>query len=301
MSKLALGIDVFIVTVEKQSFAAAAMQLNLTRSAVAKTIAKMEDHLQVRLFNRTTRTLRLTDEGQLYYEYCLRALHELQAGKLALDTGRKEVIGRLRVSMPVLFGRYCIAPILTKLSNQHPKLELELHFSDHAVNLIEDGFDLAIRNGPINDSEGLMTRVIGLQRMVLCGSRAYFSKYGYPKTLDEVEKHLGIIYGRANKIHAWQFPIDDGKTLQIKPISRFLFDDLAAIADACEAGLGLAWLPFWLIRERVLDNKLIIILNDVPPLIFKTQALWPQTPHLPLRVRYAIDAIKSAMPGSAEL
>ena len=147
----------FVAAVETGSFAAAAERLHVTRSAVAKTIARMEARLNVRLLHRTTRSLALTEDGQGYYEHCLRAVEELRAGESALESGRREAAGRLRVSVPMLFGKRCVAPVLARLAAEHPRLELDLSFSDRQVDLIEDGFDLAIRNGEIGDGTGLMT------------------------------------------------------------------------------------------------------------------------------------------------
>ena len=163
------GIDVFVAAVEAGGFAAAGERLHLTRSAVAKAIARIEEKLNVRLFHRTTRSLRLTEDGQVYYERCVRALKELRAGEAALESGRREAAGRLRVSAPVLLGRRCVAPVLAKVAAQHSKLELELSLSDRPVDLIEDGFDLAIRGGNNGDGAGLMTRTIGSHRITVCG------------------------------------------------------------------------------------------------------------------------------------
>lgn len=124
------GLPVFIEAVEAQGFSAAAARLNLSRSAVGKSVARLEDRLGVRLFHRTTRSQSLTEDGQAFYEHCLRALAEIRAGEAMLESGRLEVAGRLRVSMPVLFGRRCVAPILAGLAGKHPKLELDLSFSD---------------------------------------------------------------------------------------------------------------------------------------------------------------------------
>jgi len=295
------GVDVFVAAVECGSFAAAAERLHLTRSAVAKTIARIEARLEVRLFHRTTRSQSLTEDGQVYYERCSRALEELRMGEAALETGRREASGRLRVSMPVLFGRRCVAPVLAGLAASHPRLEIDLSFSDRPVDLIEDGFDLAIRNGDTGDGAGLMTRTISLQRMTVCGSPDYVARHGTPETLDDLMAHRAITYGRAGRIRTWQFPTSENGMLEVTPASRMRFDDLEAIADAAEAGHGLAWLPCWLIRERVHNGRLLPLLQDVPRLVFRTHALWPETPHLPLRVRLAIDALAAALPGSAEL
>ena len=296
------GVDVFVTAAETGSFSAAAEKLHLTRSAVAKAVARVEGRLGVRLFHRTTRSQVLTDDGQVYFERCVRALEELKAGEATLESGRHQAAGRLRVSVPVLFGRRCVAPVLARLAAGHPALELDLSFSDRPVDLAEDGFDLAIRNGEVGDGAGLMTRTISLQRMTVFASPAYLAACGAPGTLADLARHRAITYGRAGRIRAWQFPVGaNGAPVEATPPSRLRFDDLEAIADAIEAGHGLAWLPCWLIRDRVRAGTLVPLLEDIPPMVFRTHALWPRTPHLPLRVRLAIDALAAELPGSAEL
>lgn len=162
MSGQIAGIDVFVAAVESGSFAAAASRQCLTRSAVAKTIARLEAGLSVRLFHRTTRRQSLTEDGQIYYERCVRALEELRAGQAALESGRREAAGRLSVSVPVLFGRHCVAPVLAGLAARHPRLELDISFSDRPVDLIEEGIDLAIRAGMLREGAGLMTRAMAV-------------------------------------------------------------------------------------------------------------------------------------------
>lgn len=301
MSEALNGIGVFVAAVEARGFSAAAARLNLSRSAVGKTVARLETRLGVRLFHRTTRSQVLTDDGQIFYERCLRALEELRAGEATLQSGRKEAIGRLRVSMPVLFGRRCVAPVLSRLARDHPKLELDLSFSDRLVDVAEDGFDLVIRNGPIGNGPGLMTRRIALQRMTVCAAPGYLQTAGIPLSPDDISNHHAVTYGRAGNIRSWLFPQSDAKPVEITPRSRMRFDDLSAITDAALAGLGLAWLPCWLIRDHVRAGTLVPLLAGYPRLVIETHALWPQSPHLPLRVRLAIDAIAGALPDDAEL
>jgi len=292
---------VFVAAAEAGGFAAAGERLHLTRSAVAKAIARIEERLDVRLFHRTTRTLGLTEDGQMYYERCVRALDELRAGEAALESGRREAAGRLRVTAPVLFGRRCVAPVLAKFVARHPKLELELSFNDRPVDLIEEGFDLAIRSGGIGNAAGLMTRTVGSERTTVCGSPSYLAKHGRPKRLDDLRHHTGIVYSRAGHSRTWEFQIGDRKTLvEATPPSRLKFDDAEAIADAAEEGHGLAWLPNWLIRDRVRSGTLVQVLREVPSLGFVTRMLWPETPHLPLRVRLAINALAAALPSTLE-
>jgi DNA-binding transcriptional LysR family regulator len=169
------GVAVFVEAVEAGGFSRAAEHLALSRSAVGKAIARLETRLGVRLFHRTTRVQSLTEEGQAYYERCQRALDELRAGESFLEAGRTEVIGLLRISMPVLFGRYCVAPILIGMAKQHSKLELDLRFSDLVVDVIGEGFDLAIRNGPTADGSGLRTRKLLSQKKIVCAAPAYLA------------------------------------------------------------------------------------------------------------------------------
>lgn len=154
-------IPVFVASVEAGSFAQAAVRLHLSRSAVGKSIARLEERLGVRLFHRTTRSQRLTDNGALFYERCLRALEEIRGAESQLETGKHQVSGRLRVAVPVLFGRQCIAPLLIELAQEHPGLELEMSFSDRVVDLVEEGFDMAVRNGTLADSAVLVARRLG--------------------------------------------------------------------------------------------------------------------------------------------
>lgn len=142
------AIPVFVTVVESGNFASAAAILHVTRSAVGKTIARLEARLGVALFQRTTRRQLLTEEGEQFYLQCREALERIREAEETLQRGKDEVQGRLRVSLPVLFGQRCVAPLLFRLSQRYPLLKLELHYSDRQVNLLEEGFDLAVRIEP---------------------------------------------------------------------------------------------------------------------------------------------------------
>ncbi|OMQ23765.1 LysR family transcriptional regulator [Serratia oryzae] len=290
------GISVFVTVVEAGSFALAASRLHLSRSAVGKTIARLEQRLGVRLFHRTTRSQSLTDDGALFYERSLRALAEIRAAEALLESGKQQVSGRLRVSMPVLFGRMCIAPILTALAREHPGLDLDLSFSDRVVNVVEEGFDLAIRNGALPDCAGLVARRLGDNRMTLCAAPDYLIRCGVPESVEVLAQHDAVTYIHAGVIRSWLIPLADGTTREVIPKTRLLMDDLQAIADAAEAGFGIAWLPCWLIRESLLKGALLRVLSEVPGVDFNVHAVWPQTPHLPLKVRLAVDALVGQLP-----
>ena len=225
-------IPVFVASVEAGSFAQAAVRLHLSRSAVGKSIARLEERLGVRLFHRTTRSQRLTDNGALFYERCLRALEEIRGAESQLETGKHQVSGRLRVAVPVLFGRQCIAPLLIELAQEHPGLELEMSFSDRVVDLVEEGFDMAVRNGALADSSVLVARRLGEHRMVLCAAPDYLFKNGQPQSVDDLRQHTAINYTRAGRVLPWQLMDYDGTSRTFIPRSSLNMDDLQAICDA---------------------------------------------------------------------
>lgn len=298
MSEQLKGISVFVTAVEAGSFSLAASRLHLSRSAVGKTISQLEQRLGVRLFQRTTRSVALTDDGALFYEHCLRALEEIQTAEALLDNGKQSVRGRLRVSMPMLYGRMCIAPLMTEFASQHPDLKMELLFSDRVSDLIEDGLDLVIRNGKLPDSSGLVARRIGSHRMIICASPGYLSHRGDPQTVDSLSQHEVINYMNAGVPHRWMIPEDNGQIREFIPKSRLLMDELQAIAGAALSGFGIALLPDWLIEEELQTGKLVRVLRNYRESVYESHAVWLQTPHLPLKVRLAVDMLVSRLPTS---
>ncbi|WP_316376308.1 LysR family transcriptional regulator [Enterobacter hormaechei] len=294
-------IPVFVASVEAGSFAQAAVRLHLSRSAVGKSIARLEERLGVRLFHRTTRSQRLTDNGALFYERCLRVLEEIRGAESQLETGKHQVSGRLRVAVPVLFGRQCIAPLLIELAQEHPGLELEMSFSDRVVDLVEEGFDMAVRNGALADSSVLVARRLGEHRMVLCAAPDYLFKNGQPQTVDDLRQHTAINYTRAGRVLPWQLMDYDGTSRTFIPRSSLNMDDLQAICDAALAGHGLAWLPCWMVIKEIQQGDLVPLLKQAPDVRFDVHAVWQQTPHLPLRVRIAIDMLVKRLPAVMSL
>ncbi|BBP59982.1 transcriptional regulator [Pseudomonas sp. St316] len=285
------GVQLFVEVVDAGGFAKAGERVSLTRSAVGKAIARLEERLGVQLFQRTTRTQCLTEDGQQYYERCLRAIDELRAGETMLENGRREVVGKLRVTLPVLFGRYRVAPILRSYARQHPNLELELNFSDRQVDLIAEGFDLAVRNGRLGNGSTLQARQLVSQRKVLCASQAYLEKRGEPNTLADLTDHDLLPYWRNDHGLAWKLPDEKGALVDVLVSSRLRLDDLEAIADAAAEGMGLAWLPYWLIRDRMQQGSLVEIWGDRPRAAMECYVVWPAAQYQPLRSRLAIDVL----------
>ena len=296
MTDVLADIPTFVAVVEAGSFAAASRRMSVTRSAVGKTIARLESRLGVRLFHRSTRRQSLTDDGIAFHEHCLRALEELSAGRAQLESGRRVIGGELRVSLPVLFGRLCVAPILTRLAMDHPELRLELHFSDHLVDLVDDRFDLAVRMRSPGSGSGLVSRRIAYEETIVCASPAYLARCGTPDAWSDLNAHHAITYAHGDRTQAWTVQGASGLLTDMRPPSRLRFGDLEAIADAATDGLGLAWLPTWLISERLRTGQLQRVLPQLPPFISDVYLVWMQSMHLPPRMRAAIDALLAGVP-----
>ncbi|WP_028225652.1 LysR family transcriptional regulator [Paraburkholderia ferrariae] len=296
MTERLRGVEEFVDVVEAGSFAAAGERLGVTRSAVAKVVARLEQRLGVRLLQRTTRSLSLTDEGHAYYEQCRRVLADLGAAEAALDHGRREPAGRLRITAPVLFGRQCVAPVVRALVEEYPRLDVELSFSDRVTDLVEDGFDLAVRIGTLADHATLVARRLGVQGMGICASPAYLAQHGKPADFADLAAHTSIAYGRAGQSAPWRVLGPDGKTQEWRPAARLHFDDLQAIADAAAAGAGLAWLPCWLMGPYLRDGRLALVLDSRSVLGAEVHVVRQKARHTPPKVRVAVDAFVARIP-----
>lgn len=286
------GIPVFVAAVEAGSFSRAAEQLALSRSAVGKSVARLEERLGVRLFQRTTRTQRLTEEGEIYYERCLKALNELRTAEALLENARQEVNGRLRVTMPMLFGRFCIAPVLLELASKYENLELDLHFSDHNVDIIEQGFDLAIRNHQPGLSNTIESVKLSTQRKIICASPEYLETHGQPKCPSDLKDHHALVFIYKGQLYPWTFTNADGSQMTVPLTYRMQFNSYEVIADAVVKGYGIACLPDWLIRKQIQEGTLIRILDSYPLTEFETYAIWPAANFQPLKLVTAVAALR---------
>ena len=277
------GVELFLQVVESGNLTEAAERLNLTRSAVGKGLARLEARLGTRLLQRSTRRQHLTEDGQAYYEHCLRALAELEAAESVLESGRQQPRGRLRASVPLAFGHHYAAPALWGLMDRYPELEIEISFADRMIDLVQEGFDIAVRIGPLPDTDRLSARRLGEQSVGLAASPAYLQRVGRIESIDDLTGHRGIAY-RTNAAHG------------SKVASKLVLDDLQAVADAAIAGVGLAWLPSWLIAHYVLRGQLEAVLPGYREQPSPIHVIWPTAPHMPAKTRCAIDALVAATP-----
>jgi len=290
------SMAVFVKAVDLGSFAAAAAALDISGPMVGKHVCALEERLGARLLNRTTRRQSLTELGRAYYDRCRAVLAEAEASDALAADQLGEPMGRLRVTMPVHFGRRCVAPILLRLAARHPRLELDLSFNDRFSDLADDEFDLAIRTGELAGRAGVMARRVASQRMIVCASPAYLKVHGMPQAIEDLASHQAVVYRRSGRVRPWLFPRGPQNSIEIAPLHRLRFDDLDAIAETVAAGVGLAWLPSWLVREQLMSGVLVRVLPNEPEYLYDVFALWLHAPQMPPKLRAAIDVLALELP-----
>lgn len=285
------GITIFVQAVEAGSFTLAGERMELTRSGVAKSVARLEERLGVRLIARTTRHFALTDEGQAFYDSCVRALAELAGAEAAVSLRRAAPSGRLRIDLPHVFGRRWALPALLEIGAAYPDLRMEVSFSDRLVDPIEEGIDLVIRIGELSDSAVLVARRLGVQASVVCASPAYLAVHGAPRTIADLDDHACIMFGRDGRANPWLFVDEGGKTISAAVRGRYMFNHSEAILAAARAGQGPALLATWLCADDLRTGRLVEILPEAATLGFPIHAVWPRTRHLAPKVRVVVDEL----------
>jgi DNA-binding transcriptional LysR family regulator len=284
------GMRMFTEVVESGSFSAAGRRLGLAASSVARAIGALENQLGVRLLNRTTRKLGLTEAGRLYHERSRRILAEVDEARLSVTQLEAAPRGTLRLNVPVVFGRLHIAPALPDFLALHPALRVDLAVTDAFVDLVEEGVDLAIRIGELEDSS-LIARRLAPNRRVLCASPAYLDRHGIPTSPHDLSEHNCLMYKQQNR-SVWRLR-DDARIHEIRVSGPLLANNADVLHTAALGGVGLTILPIWLVGRDIQRGALKIVLADyqVSPGALDTNiyAVFPHSRHLSAKVRAFID------------
>jgi DNA-binding transcriptional LysR family regulator len=280
-------MSVFARVVSLGSLSAAARDLGLSPAGVSRRLAALEARLGVRLINRTTRTLRLTDEGAGYYETCNRLLAEIEEADAAVGAGRVVPRGPLKVALPASFANKHIAPLIPLFAERYPEVQLALSLSDRNVNLIEEGFDLAIRIAELEDSS-LAARKIAPNRRVLCASPAYVRKHGAPMTPADLARHNCLTTGEF--VMTWDYKGPESQPGSVRVTGRYACDNWEVLREWALAGLGVALKSTWDVRRHLEDGSLVSL---CPGYTFDTDvaiyAVYPHRRHLPAKTRAFIE------------
>jgi len=288
------GITAFVTTAQHGSFTAAAEKLGLTKSAVGKSVARLEERLGLKLFQRSTRRLSLTSDGERFLSSCQNAIDILEQAEAELTSHICEPSGRLRVDLPAAFGRQRILPILLDITRRYPDLVLTVTFTERFVDLIEEGIDLVIRIGELADSSGLVARRLTTQKLVICASPDYLRYRGEPKTADELSQHQCIVGFRRNQPISWLLKESDGKISRYTPPPTHEFGDGDAMLSATLAGGGVSQLPLWLVGKYLESGQLKEVLAGHSGGEMPISALWPKNRQLLPKIRYVVDKLITA-------
>lgn len=282
-------ILVFMAVVDAGSFIAGGQKLGLTRSAAGKAVARLEDRLGVRLLNRTTRTLSLTDEGRAFYERGLQILAAVDAAEASVAGEAGTPRGLLRLTVPDAFGRRVLLPLLSQYLETWPEVQIEVSFTDRLTDIVEEGFDLAVRIGGVNADKQLVSRVVARYQAMLCAAPSYLAEQGEPPDLDALAGHACLFFSSRTRRQSWRFRAADGTWLKSPGRSRLRLDSGEAIRDAAVAGLGIALLPDFLIADDLAAGRLQQVLPSLDAGDVEIMVIYPSKRLLEPRVRRFID------------
>lgn len=281
----------FIHTVETGSFTAAAARMGVSKSATGKHVAKLEERLGVKLLNRTTRSVNLTEEGTLYYQSCLKVIEELTEAESLLAFRKNIVSGKLRISLPLSYGRLQIMPILTDVAKKHPDLYLDISFTDRKVDLIEENIDLVVRLGDTGNYRSISGRQIDVQHSVVCASPEYIQQHGIPQNIEQLAAHSCIGFAYGGRVVPWKLLDKQGNPYDFLPNARFVISHGEALRDAVINGMGIAHLATWLMGDAVQQGQLQVLPIATPKSDFIVSVLWLTSRNLSPRVRVVVDEL----------
>ncbi len=271
----------FAAVVREESFTRAARQLGITKQTISERISKLEERLGVRLLERTTRRLRVTGPGATYYERCAAIAAQIDEANSEVQQRQAEPVGLLRVSSPVLYGRRYLTPVISEYLARHPRARVELVLADRHVHLLEEGLDVAIHIGPLDDSS-LVARKLGEGPVHFVASPRFLSKYGTPSARE-------LRSARCIGFSAFELWKAEGVTSRIEPV--LTVNDLELACEAAIAGVGIARVPAILCRDAVRDGRLKVLFGPRPAMLRAIHVVYPSRLNLPAKVRLFVDAL----------
>lgn len=292
------GIDVFVSVVERGSFAAAAQRLNLTSSAVSKSIARLEKRLQARLFARTTRKLALTDAGSVFYDTCTRVLADLEEVETQIGAQYVEPTGRVRIDLPASFGQLHALPVILDFIADHQLLTPHISMSDHFVDLVEERIDIVVRiGGPNTWPNALGHRFLGAERLIFCAAPAYLAHRGTPQTDADLALHDRVVYGRSDgQVNSWLFAGAYAAPLEQRVMpGRIAIGNAEGQVSAMLAGLGIAQLPTWLVQRQIAEGLLVEVLPQLATDGLPMNLVWLKSRQYLPKVKLLLEVLAASL------
>ncbi len=283
------GLDEFVAVAECGQFTAAAERLGLSSSQVSRQIARLEESLQTRLFYRSTRRVALTEAGQTFLQHCQRLQDGREEALRAIGDLSSEPKGLLRMTCAVAYGERFIVPLVTEFMIRHPQLKVDIELSNRQLDIVQEGLDLAIRLGRLQDSRLVATR-LAPRRMYVCAAPAYLQRYGRPHSVSELSQHNCLI----GSSDSWSFQ-QEGRELSQRVNGNWRCNSGQAVLDAALRGLGLCQLPDYYVQEHIKNGALVSLLEKHQAPNTAVWALYPQQRHLSPKVRQLVDHLKAGL------
>ncbi|MEL6178850.1 MAG: LysR family transcriptional regulator [Myxococcota bacterium] len=288
------AIQTFVKIIDLGSFTAAADHLGFSKSHASKLIHGLEQHLGVGLLNRTTRQMSPTDAGRAFYQRCLIVLEELEEAERSVTQLHQSPRGILRMTAPMSWGYRHLAPILGRFMSRYPELEVELQLTDRMVDMVDEGFDMAIRIGELEPSSLMARRLAPVQRVV-CASPEYVERHGRPTHPDELRNHACLLYTLQNTGERWRFQhIETQRESQVAVSGPLRTNSGETLEMLATQGIGIALLPDFLIADQVRQGRLEVLLTEWSNWNASIWVLYPPNRHLSAKVRMFIDTLVEA-------
>ena len=282
------AIQTFARVVESGSFARAAERLGVSTSAVSRQVSDLEAHLEARLINRTTRRLSLTEAGQSFYERSVQLLADLEEAESSMRAAAVLPNGTLKLTCGVTFGERFIAPAIAEFAARHPQLVFDLDLSDRAMDLVEDGFDLAIRIGQVSQ-QGLVSRRLGWTQIVCCASPAYLERHGTPRTPEELATRECLSYTLAALPNTWRFESGQDVNYDLQVAPRHRANSGRMLTGLAVANVGIVIEPDFIVSPEVRAGALVRLLSGYALPQRPIAAVYPSRRHLSAKVRTFVD------------
>ena len=283
-----LAMKVFVQVVESGSFARAADRLGLSTSACSRHVADLESHLGGRLLNRTTRKLSLTESGRAFHERTLQLLDDLDEAEQFVAQSAQVPRGTLRVTCSTNFGTSHLAPAIAAFMALHPAVSFDVSLSDRIVDIVEEGFDLAVRIGSLG-SQNHVARKLGDSRMVACASPCYLATHGTPQIPADLATHNCFTYEYVATPDLWTFRTSDGQAVSVRVRGNLHANNGDLLVEAAAQGAGIAWEPGFIVGPHLKSGRLVPVLPDFVSPSLDIWAVYPSRRHLSAKVRAFID------------
>jgi len=277
------GISEFVFVAENESFTQASKKMAISTAQVSRQISALEKRLNIKLFYRTTRKVSLTEEGSVFYQHCRSVLDGLEAAERAITNLQSKPQGKIKLSAPVTYGEQQILPLVNDFIKQYSDVEVTAYLSNQQIDLVEEGYDLAIRLGKLSDSS-MMAKKLGKRTSYVCASPTYLSQHGIPHSLSELSKHSCLL----GTLDYWRF-LEADKEKSIRVTGKLRYNSGQGLVDAALKGLGIVQLPDYYVDLHLQSGELITILDNYQIPDEGIWAVYPHNRHLSPKIRLLVD------------